>query len=426
MSSALVVGSGPNGLTAAVVLAEAGLDVTVVEAAPTIGGGTRTSELIEEGVWHDHCSAFHPLGAGSPYWNSIDLEQHGLRWLTPEIDCVHPLDDGSAGVLHTSIDETAAGLGADGARWKAVFGHAAASFDQLATDILGPMISIPRHPLALIDFGPRALAPASLTAAALRTPQARALFGGIAAHAFGRLSRLGTSAPGLMMIAAGHRHGWPVAEGGSSAITAALAAKLIALGGQIETDLKVDHLDEVADADVVMMDVTPRAALEILGDRLPTRIRRAYLRHRYGTGAFKVDYVIDGEVPWTNPDARRAGTVHLGGEFAQVAAAEKATLRGSLPSQPFVLVGQQYLADPGRSNGDHNPLWAYAHVPHRYSGDATEVVTAQIERFAPGFRRQIVASRSSGAAELERENPNYIGGDIGGGANDLAQLIARP
>lgn len=426
MTTAVVIGSGPNGLAAAVRLARAGVDVQVLEAADTIGGGTRSAELTTPGVMHDLCSAFHPMGAGSPYLRTLDLERFGLTWKWADIDCAHPLDNGDAGLLHRSIDATAAGLGADEPRWHRMFGDLSRNFDDLAADLMRPVVNIPRHPLKLAAFGPRALLPATVAARWWRTDKGRALFGGIAAHAYHRLDRPATSAVGLMITASGHRYGWPVAEGGSRAITDALAAILIDHGGKIDTGVHVRRAEDIPDADVVLLDVAPRAVLDIYGDRLPRRVTKAYRRFRSAPAAFKVDFAIDGDVPWTNTDCARAGTVHLGGSFAEVAAAEQQITVGRMPERPFVLVGQQYLADPTRSAGTINPLYAYAHVPSGYSGDATEAVIGQIERFAPGFRDTIVATTATSPAHLQESNPNYVGGDIIGGANSNLQVVLRP
>ncbi|MFG2130019.1 phytoene desaturase family protein [Streptomyces sp. NPDC048751] len=426
MSTAVVVGSGPNGLAAAVRLALAGVEVTVLEAAATIGGGTRSSELTP-GLLHDHCSATHPMAVGSPFLRTLDLGRHGLRWCLPEIDCVHPLDSGEAGVLHRSVRETADGLDAvDGRRWRRLFGPLAEGFDALAEDFLGPLTRVPRHPLLLARFGTAALLPATAVARTWRSDTARALYGGAAAHAFRPLDRPVTAAIGISIIAAGHRHGWPVAAGGSRAITDALAALLGELGGRIETGVRVRSPDGLPPADVVLFDLAPGAVADILGDLLPARIARAYRRYRHGPAAFKVDFAVEGGVPWTNEAARRAGTVHLGGTFEEVAAAERAVHAGRLPRRPFMLVGQQYLADPGRSNGDVHPVWTYAHVPYGYDGDATEAMVGQIERFAPGFRERVVGRAVRGPAALEAYNPNYVGGDIVTGANTVRQLLSRP
>jgi len=426
MTRAVVVGAGPNGLAAAVRLAQHGVDVDVLEAADEIGGGTRTSELTVPGVLHDHCSAFHPMGVGSPYLTTLGLERYGLRWRWPEIDCAHPLDSGEAGLLFRSIDTTAAGLGVDGNRWRRLFAHTADGFDELADDLMRPILHLPRHPLRLARFGPPALLPASLTARRLRTPTGRALFGGVAAHAFHPLHRPTSSAIGRTIIASGHRFGWPVAEGGSRSITDALAAVLADHGGKIHTGVSVrDHAD-IPTADVVLLDLTPRAIASIYGDRLPRRVARAYRKYRHGPGAFKVDLAIEGPVPWINPDCGRAGTVHLGGTFEEIAGTEQAIAAGQMPERPFVLVGQQYLADPTRSAGNVNPLWAYAHVPHGYTGDATEAILDQIERFAPGLRDRIVARAVTSTTRLPAYNPNYVGGDILTGANTERQLVLRP
>jgi phytoene dehydrogenase-like protein len=426
VTTAVVVGSGPNGLAAAVHLARHGVEVQVLEAADTIGGGTRSGELTVPGLLHDECSAFHPMGAGSPYLQTLDLDRYGLTWKWPDIDCAHPLDGGDAGLLHRSIAETAAGLGADGPRWQRMFGGLADGFDDLAADLMRPIANIPRHPIKLASFGPRALLPATATARWWRTERGRALFGGVAAHAYYRLDRPATSAVGLMIVAAGHRYGWPVAEGGSQSITTALAAMLTDRGGKITTGTRVRGSRDLPPADVVLLDVAPSAAVDILGDRLPSRVAKAYRRYRHGPAAFKIDFAVDGGVPWTNPDCGRAGTVHLGGTFAEITDAERDVATGRMPSRPFVLVGQQYLADPGRSQGDLHPLYAYAHVPHGYSGDATEAVVAQIERFAPGFRERVVATVSSGPVRLAASNANYVGGDIIGGANTETQVVLRP
>ncbi|WFS11737.1 phytoene desaturase family protein [Rhodococcus aetherivorans] len=426
MSTAVVVGSGPNGLAAAVHLARSGVDVQVLEAADEIGGGTRSGELTVPGLVHDHCSAFHPMGAGSPYLQTLGLDRYGLRWRWPEIDCAHPLDGGEAALLHRSLDVTAAGLGEDGPRWRRMFADLATGFDGLAADLMRPVLNVPRHPLRLAAFGPRALLPATASARWFRTPKGRALFGGVAAHAYHRLDRPATSAVGLMITAAGHRYGWPVAEGGSTAIARALTAQLAEHGGKVHTGVRVRRAADLPPADVVLLDVAPEAALGILGDSVPARIAKAYRRFRHAPGAFKVDFAIDGPVPWADPECGKAGTVHLGGEFAEIARAERDVATGRMPERPFVLLGQQYVADPTRSHGSVHPLYAYAHVPAGYTGDATDAIVAQIERFAPGFRDRIVATAVTAPADLARQNPNQVGGDIIGGANADLQVVFRP
>jgi phytoene dehydrogenase-like protein len=423
LSEAIVVGSGPNGLASAVALAREGVDVTVLEAEDQIGGGTRSGELTVPGVVHDVCSAVHPMAVASPFLESLDLARHGLEWCWPEVDCAHPLDDGSAGVMLRSVDETARGLGADGAAWCRVFERPARSLDALLDDVFKPFLRVPRHPLRLVNFGLRAALPATALARAWRTPQARALFGGIAAHAISPLGRPMSSSVGMALITACHRFGWPVARGGSQAIADAVAAELRAHGGAIETGTRVTELPE---ADIVVLDLAPAGVVEMAGDRLPARVARAYRRYKHGPGAFKVDFAVEGGVPWTNEACRRAGTVHCGGTFEEIASAERAVNRGRMPERPFVLVSQQYLADPERSNGDVHPIWSYAHVPHGHRGDVEDALIGQIERFAPGFRERIVATSVRSPADIEAANANYIGGDIITGANGPLQVLVRP
>lgn len=426
MSTAVVVGSGPNGLTGAAVLARAGLRVTVLEARATIGGGTRTEELTVPGVLHDVCSAILPLGAGSPVFESLGLARQGLAWAHPELPLVHPLDGGRAGVLHRDVDETARGLGPDGDRWRRLFAALAPRFDDIRDEILRPVLHVPRHPVALARFGVPALASASAIARRWDGDEARGLFAGLAAHSFRPLTSLTSGAIGLALALSAHRYGWPVARGGSRSVTDALAADLREHGGRIETGRTVTDLREVDRADVVLLDLAPSGVLRIAGDRLPRRVARAYRRYRSGPAAFKVDLALQGGVPWTNPAAARAGTVHLGGSLAEVAAAERDVAAGRMPQRPFVLVGQQYLADPSRSNGDVHPVWLYAHVPNGYAGDATEAVLSQLERFAPGVRDRIVGRHTRSPAQYEEYNPNFVGGDISTGANDPIQVLLRP
>ncbi len=423
MSNAVVVGSGPNGLAAAVVLAQAGVDVTVFEAADTIGGGTRTSELTVPGLLHDHCSAVHPMGAGSPLFTALDLD---LEWLWPEVDLAHPLDGGRAGVMVRSLESTAAGLGVDGPAWNRLFGPFARGFDALNEDLLRPIVHVPKHPLLLAGFGLRSLAPVPLVARRWKSDEARALFAGVACHSLRPLESVASSAIGLALIAAGHRYGWPVARGGSRAITDALAARLVELGGRIETGVCVSSLAELPAYDVVLLDTAPAAAADIVGEAMPSRVQRAYRRYRHGPGAFKVDLAVDGGIPWTNESCRRAGTVHLGGTLEELAVAEREVCSGRMPERPYVLLAQQYLADPSRSVADVHPVWAYAHVPHGWTGDATEHILKQIERFAPGTRERIVATSTRSAPGFASYNANYVGGDIVTGANDVRQVLMRP
>jgi phytoene dehydrogenase-like protein len=428
VSAAIVVGSGPNGLGCAVELARNGVEVTVLEAEEKIGGGARTSELTVPGLLHDECSATHPMAAASPFLRSLGLERYGLEWLWPEVSLAHPLDDGTAGVMLRDVEETARGLGEDGARWKRIFGSSSANFAALLDDMLAPIIHVPRHPLRLARFGIPAAAPATVLVRAWKTPQARALFGGVAAHSFANLNRPMSSAVGCALIDAGHAFGWPVARSGSGAIADALASVLREHGGRIETGRRVTSFSEVEGADVVAFDLAPAAVVEIMGERLPPRVARAYRRYRHGPGAYKLDLAIEGGVPWTNEACRGAGTIHVIGSFEELVAAEAAVNRGEMPERPIVLVGQQYLADPARSRsqGDVHPVWVYTHVPSGYPGDATEAILRQIERFAPGFRERVVASSTSDPRDLQARNANYVGGDIITGANTPWQTLIRP
>jgi phytoene dehydrogenase-like protein len=425
-TTAVVVGSGPNGLAAAITLARHGVDVRVLEAAQTVGGGTRSAENTVPGLLHDECSAFHPMGVGSPFFRSLRLEEHGLAWLWPEIDLAHPLPGGQAAVMWRDVGRTVEALGVDGRAWGRLFARRASDFDALAEDILRPILHVPAHPMTLGRFGLRAMLPAVWNARRFRTDEAKALFGGIAAHAFTSLGAPMSSSAGLVLGAAGHAFGWPVAAGGSGSIADALVRELATHGGIVETGVEVTSLDEIGGADVVMLDVGPRAATRILGERLPGRVRRAYTRFEYGPAAFKVDFAVRGGIPWTDDRVGRAGTVHVGGTFEEIAAAEAAVAGGEMPSAPFVLVGQQHVADPTRSVGDVDPIWAYAHVPHGYRGDATEAIVSQIERFAPGFRERIVDVFVRDPAGLEAYDPNDVGGDISAGSNAGLRVAFRP
>jgi phytoene dehydrogenase-like protein len=426
MTSAVVVGSGPNGLAAALTLAAEGVEVLVLEAADTLGGGTRSSELTLPGVIHDECSAAHPLAVDTPFSRRFDLVAHGLTWRLPEVQYSHPLDGGDGAAAWRSVERTAAALGRDGKRWQAVFGPLAERFDDITADFLRPMLHVPEHPIELARFGALSGMPAGLLARVWSTPEARALFAGVAAHAFRPFTAPMSSAIGVALGTAAHRYGWPVAEGGSGAISNALISLLEDHGAKLQTGVRVTSLDELGQADIVMLDVAPAAAARIAGDRMPRRVGRALTRYRHGPATFKVDFAVEKGVPWTHEESRHAGTVHLGGSQREIAAAEKLTSNGRMPDQPFVLVCQQYLADPTRSNGDVHPLYSYAHVPAGYTGDATAQIEAQIERFAPGFRDRILAKHIRTAAETEARNVNYVGGDVVTGSNDARQLIFRP
>ena len=426
MTTAVVVGSGPNGLAAALTLAKAGLDVEVLEAADVAGGGTRSSELTLPGLIHDECSGFHPLAVDTPFSREFDLARYGLTWRWPDVQFAHPLDGGRGAMSLRSVETTAAAIGKDGAAWRRVFGPLTENFDRITADLLRPVLHLPSHPFALARFGALAVLPASGLARAWSTEEARALFGGAAAHAMRDLRRPMSAAIGLALATAGHTYGWPVAEGGSAAISRAMVAALERAGGKVSTGVQVDSLDALGQVDVVVLDVAPRAAVRIAGSRMPGRIARALTRYRHGPGVFKVDFAIDGEVPWQHEPSRRAGTVHACGSFADVALAEREVARGRMPARPFVLVGQQYVADPTRSSRRELPLYAYAHVPAGFTGDATDAIEAQIERFAPGFRERIVARHVRTTVQLELHNANYVGGDVVTGSNSARQLVFRP
>jgi phytoene dehydrogenase-like protein len=426
VSEAIVVGSGPNGLTCAAWLARAGVKVTVLEAREKLGGGTGSSELTLPGLVHDDCSAVHVMAVGAPSLNELHLESHGLQWRWSEVDLAHPLDGGSAGVMVHSIAETSAGLGADGRTWQRVFGSPSRGFEELSEDIMQPILHVPRHPLRLLRFGLPAATPATLLARKFKTEEARALWGGCAAHTFSPLSAPMSSSVGMALICAGHKYGWPVARGGSRAISDALAAVIREHGGRLETGRRVSSLAELPKADAVVLDLAPGAVAELAGERLPARVARAYRRYRHGPGAFKVDLAVAGGVPWTNEAARRAGTVHASGSFAEIVAAERLVNRGRMPERPFVIVCQQSLADPTRAKDDVHPVWAYAHVPSGYTGDASEALLEQIERFAPGLRERILAKAVRSTGEIERDNANFLGGDIITGANTPWQTVIRP
>jgi phytoene dehydrogenase-like protein len=432
---AVVVGAGPNGLAAAITLAQAGLRVTVLEAAHEPGGGTRGYEdPVVAGLTHDHCAAVHPFGIGSPFLRTLPLDRFGLEWLQPEVACAHPLDDGTAALLHQDLDETVAGLGADGRFWRRLFAAPSRDFDQLARTFLAPLVRIPRHPFVLARNGPVALAPAALTARGFAqgvSGPGAALFGGVAAHAVAPLNAPGTTGVALMLIAAGHARGWPVARGGSPAIWRAMVALLEELGGEVVTGVRVRSLADLPPSDVRLFDVDPGQLARIVGDELAPREQRRLGRWQHaGAAAFKLDLAVRGGVPWAAEGARRAGTLHLGGTFAELAASEAASSSGRMPEHPYVLVSQPAVADPSRRVGDVEPVWAYAHVPAGDAAPSPDVartaILAQLERFAPGLAQRTLAVHVTTPADFAAGNANLVGGDITGGALTLRQLVARP
>jgi phytoene dehydrogenase-like protein len=423
---AIVVGSGPNGLAAAIAIAQAGRSVRVLEAAPTIGGGARTEALTLPGFRHDVCSAIHPLGVGSPFLRTLPLAEHGLEFVHPEIPLAHPLDDGSAVALHRSVEQTADGLGLDASAYRRLVGPFADGWEELVEDFVGPL-RWPRNPRAAARFARSAVrSTTGLARSRFDGARARALLAGNAAHSMQPLSQPTTAAFGLMLLLLGHGVGWPAAAGGSQAISDAMASLLRSLGGEIETGIEVRSLDELAGARSVLFDLTPRQVLAIAGDALPLRYRRALARYRYGPGIFKLDYALDGPVPWTASECRRAGTVHLGGTLEQIAESEDDVAHGRHPPRPYVLVAQQSLFDTTRAPAGAHTLWAYCHVPNGSTVDMTGPIEDQLERFAPGFRDLVRARHPMGPADVQARNANCIGGDINGGAATVRQLFARP
>ncbi len=420
----VVVGSGPNGLAAAVRVAEAGRSVLVVEAADTIGGGTRTQELTLPGFRHDVCSAVHPLGIVSPAFSSMPLADHGLEWLHAEVEAVHPLDDGAAGVLLRDMAATDEANGSGG-RWNRLVAPIATRWPAYADDLLGPAAGAAAHPLLLAPFGVRALLPATTIATRLGE-RGGAVFAGFAAHTMTSLSRPLSSVAGLVFAAVGHVGGMPIARGGSAAITDALASYLRSLGGEIELGHHVRSIAELPPAAAVVFDTTPAQVVEIAGDRVPSSVARRWRRFRPGAASFKVDYALDGPVPWTNEAARRTATLHLGGTAAEVAAGEHEVWSGRVPERPFVLVSQPSVVDPTRAPDGQHVLWAYCHLPRGSDIDMTDAIEAQIDRFAPGWRDRILARAVTDPAGIAAHNPNNRGGDISGGAADGFQVLFRP
>ncbi|MGD8321995.1 MAG: NAD(P)/FAD-dependent oxidoreductase [Gemmatimonadota bacterium] len=423
---AVVVGAGPNGLAAAVTLVRAGLRVLVREANDTVGGAARTEELTLPGYRHDVGSAVYPLGAGSPFLSSLPLEPHGLAWVHPETPLAHALDEGRAVTLHRSVEATATALGHDAGAYTDLVAPLVDAWPTLAEHVLDTPLRPPRNPVLMARFAVRALRPATSVARRFRTVEARALLAGNAAHSGLPLDQAPSAAVALVLLAAGHAVGWPFPRGGAGALTAALASYLESLGGVIETAAPVASLEELGDAPAVLLDLTPRQVIAVAGDRLPPAYRRHLGRWRYGPGAFKVDWALDGPIPWAAEACRQAGTVHVGGTLEEIAEAEAAPWRDAPPSAPFVLVAQPTRFDTTRAPPGGHTAWAYCHVPNGWSGDATEAVERQIERFAPGFGRRIVARRVHAPADLEAWDANLVGGDVNGGAPTLRQTLARP
>lgn len=426
---AVIIGSGPNGLAAAITLARTGRSVIVFEAKDTIGGGSRSKELTLPGFVHDVCSAIHPLGIASPFMRSLPLEQYGLEWIHSPAQMAHPFDDGSAAVLYKSIGETSATLDNDAAAYQQHIAPLVAHWDTIAEAFLGPLrpVTMIRHPFALAGFGLAAIRSArSLAEAWFKGKHARALFAGLSAHSMLPLEQAPSAAFGLMLGLSGHVGGWPFPRGGSQHIVDAMADYLRSLGGKIVTGVDVQSLEMLPLARAYLFDVTPRQLLRIASNHLPTGYQRQLQHYRYGPGVFKLDYALDGPIPWKAPECTLAGTVHLGGTLSAIAESERAVTHGTNPEKPYVLVAQQSLFDATRAPEGKQTAWAYCHVPNGSDFDMTERIEAQIERFAPGFRDRILARHALSPHDLEQYNANYIGGDINGGVQDFLQLFTRP
>ena len=423
---AVVIGSGPNGLAAAVAMAREGAAVLVLEARDEIGGGTRTAELTLPGFLHDVCSAVHPMGLLSPYFRTLDLEAHGLRWILPPASVAHPLDGEPAVMLWRSMDATCAGLGPDGPAYRRLLDPFLRDPHAFLSDALGPL-AIPRHPLLLARFAMAGL-PSAVRLARRRfhETRARALFAGLAAHAIQSLDRLLTGSVGMIFALTGHVQEWPIVAGGSQGITRALASLLGRLGGRIQTGTPITSAGQLPPARMYLFDTSPNQLASVAGDFLPGGYLKRIRRYRYGPGAFKLDWALDGAIPWTDPECLKASTVHLGGTLEEIAAGEAAVWRGEHPERPFVLLCQQSQFDPTRAPEGKHTGYAYCHVPGGSTVDMTQAIENQVERFAPGFKDRILARHVLRPADFERDNPNDVGGAITGGVADLFQLFARP
>ncbi|GAB3618021.1 NAD(P)/FAD-dependent oxidoreductase [Okibacterium endophyticum] len=426
MTDVAIVGSGPNGLAAAVTLARAGLAVDVFEAAQTLGGGARTLELTEPGFLHDWGSAVQPMAYASPFFAQFGLSRR-VEFSIPDVSYGHAFDDGAAGIAWHDLDRTVEGLGTDGPAWRRLLAPLVHRSGTVAEFVMNPMLPIPRHPVTAFRYATRVLElGTALGSARFRGETAPAMLAGVLAHAVGRVPSLGTAAPGVMLALLAHSVGWPIPVGGSQSIVNSMVDDIREHGGRVHTGRTISSLADLPDSRAVIFDTTPRQLVSIAGDRLSNRYRRALMRFRHGNGLAKVDFALSEPVPWRNADLRLAGTVHMGGVRSEIAAAEAAVARGGHAESPYVLAAQPSLFDSSRAPIGRHTLWAYTHVPHGSERDMTEPITAQIERFAPGFRDVVMASASMTAADLERQNPNFVGGDISGGAVSIRQLIARP
>ncbi len=422
---AIVVGSGPNGLAAAILLKQHGLSVLIIEGAPSVGGGLRTAQLTLPGYLHDVCSAVHPLAAASPFFKTLPLQHYGLEYITPNVAAAHPFDGGTAAIAKLSIEDTAALLGADSRAYLELIGPVVDIWADIAPDVLAPL-HFPKHPFSTARFGLSALTSAAQLAKRFKTEAAKGLFAGMAAHSMQPLSNLTSSAAALVLMVNAHLKGWPIPRGGSNKIADALAAYFMALGGKIETSNYITSLDQLPKAKAVLFDVTPQQLLQIAGHKFTSVYKWQLQRYRYGMGVFKIDWALDDAIPFTAENARQAGTVHLGNTMQEIIDTEQQTWNGRHPEKPFVLLAQQSLFDPTRAPEGKHTAWAYCHVPNGSTKDMTEAIELQIERFAPGFRERILARHTLNTAQMQQYNPNYIGGDINGGAMNITQLFTRP
>lgn len=422
---AIIVGSGPNGLAAAITLQQAGVSVLVLEGKDTIGGGMRTQELTLPGFKHDVCSAIHPMAMGSPFFSTLPLAAYGLEFVHAPLPAAHPFDDGTAAFLSKSIEDTATSLGADKETYIKLIKPLVNNWEEIAEDTMGPL-SFPSHPFLLAQFGLNAIRSANSVAEKFKTREAKGLWGGMSAHSIQSLGNWASAAIGLMLSAVGHKHGWPIPKGGSQSIANALSSYFLSLGGQIETGVMVTSVKELPEHDVVLFDITPKQLLEIAGSEFSALYKWQLERYRHGMGVFKVDWALDEPAPFTASQCNQAATVHLGNTYAEIAASEQQASEGRHPEKPFVLFSQQSLFDNTRAPEGKHTAWAYCHVPNGSRKDMTEAIENQVERFAPGFKDRILAKNVMNTQQMEAYNPNYIGGDINGGIIDLSQLYTRP
>lgn len=423
---AFVIGSGPNGFSSAITLAEQGLKVKIIEAKDTIGGGTRTKEITSAGFLHDICSAVHPTAAGSPIFNKLPLAKHGLEWIQPEIGVAHPLDNGDAVIIEKSFENTLARLGKDAKGYKSLFQGFINSWDKLSSDVFSNL-RIPSHPLTMARFGWYGMFSAKIIADSFfKNERTKAYFAGLAAHSIIPLEKAFTASFGLILGTSVHTVGWPIAKGGSQSITNALQAHFLSLGGEVELNRPITSIHELPEGKPILFDLTPHQIVDIVEDKLPSSTKKKLGDYVYGPGAFKVDFALSEPVPWMNEECKKAGTLHLGGTFNELAKAEREVWNAIHPDNPYVLIAQPTASDPSRAPEGKHVLWSYCHVPNGSTTDMKEAIIKQIERYAPGFRDTIIESHSMSATQFQKYNPNYIGGDINGGAQTLSQLFGRP